>query len=348
MKKVRCAVVGLGAIGPTHVEAITRLEETELAAVCDIVREKAEAMAAKHGCKAYDDFDTMLQDPDIDLVHVCLPSGMHANFGIRAAKAGKHVLVEKPIDVTLEAAQRLVDACRDAGVVLSCISQHRFDPDFVKAKEGLEQGLFGKPVFGGSYTKWYRSQQYYDSGDWRGTWELDGGGALMNQSVHYVDMVQYLVGEVEEVTAYAGCLAHERIEVEDTATAILKFKNGALGTLEGHTVAIPGFHTRLDVYGTEGSFIIENDKLREWRPKDTIGEGGFYGEVRDADQQKPGDTGAGSAAIAGSSHQRQIQIVAQEILTGGAPAITGEDAMKPLAIVLAVYRSAREGHAVKL
>jgi predicted dehydrogenase len=305
-------------------------------------------MAAKYGCKAYYDFDTMLADPEIDLVHVCVPSGMHAALGVRAAAAGKNVLVEKPIDVTLEAAQRLIDACHKAGVLLSCISQHRFDPDFVKAKKAIEAGEFGKPVFGGSYTKWYRSQEYYDSGDWRGTWKLDGGGALMNQSVHYVDMMQYLVGEVDEVTAYTGCLAHERIEVEDIATAIVKFKNGALGTLEGHTVAIPGFHTRLDLYGTEGSFIIENDKIREWRPKSTISSGGFYGEVRDAQKVTEGDTGAGSAAIMASSHQRQIQNVAQAILNGNEPAITGEDAAKPLAIILAVYKSAREGHPVKL
>ena len=348
MKKVRCAVVGLGAIGPTHVAAIAALEETELVAVCDIVAEKADKFAAQHGCKAYYDFDTMMQDPDIDLVHVCLPSGMHAEYGVRAAKAGKNVLVEKPIDVTLEAAQRLVDACHEAGVVLSCISQHRFDPDFAKAKAALDAGSFGKPVFGGSYTKWYRSQQYYDSGDWRGTWELDGGGALMNQSVHYVDMVQWLVGEVDEVTAYTGCLAHERIEVEDCATAILKFKNGALGTLEGHTVAIPGFQTRLDMYGSEGSFIIENDKIREWRPKESIAEGGFYGEVSQGDKIEEGDTGAGSAAISGNSHQRQIQNVANAIMNGTAPAITGEDAMKPLAVILAVYKSAKEGCSVKL
>ena len=348
MKKVRCGVVGLGAIGPTHIKAIDALEETELVAVCDIVAQKASDTAAEYGCKAYDDFDTMLKDPEIDLVHICLPSGMHADFGVRAARAGKHVLVEKPIDVTLEAAQRLVDACHECHVVLSSISQHRFEPDFVKAKEGIEQGLFGKPIFGGSYTKWYRSQEYYDSGDWRGTWALDGGGALMNQSVHYVDMVQYLVGEVEEVTAYTGCLAHERIEVEDTAMAILKFKSGALGTLEGHTIAIPGFHTRLDVYGTEGSVILENDKIREWRPKDTIGKGDFYGEVRDGEKKNDGDTGAGSADIEASSHQRQIQDVAHAILEGRRPAITGEDAMKPLAIIMAVYRSAREGRAVRL
>jgi len=348
MKKIRSGVVGLGAIGPTHVAAVSAIEEMELAAVCDIVPEKADKIAAQYGCKAYYDFDEMLKDDSIDLIHVCLPSGMHAKFGIKAAQTGKNVLVEKPIDVTLEAAQALVDACHKAGVVLSCISQHRFDPDFAKAKEALEAGAFGKPLFGGSYTKWYRSQEYYDSGDWRGTWELDGGGALMNQSVHYVDMVQWLVGEVEEVTAYTGCLNHDRIQVEDCATAILKFKNGALGTLEGHTIAIPGFQTRLDMYGSEGSFIIENDQFREWRPKESIGEGGFYGEVSKGDKIEQGATGASSAAIQTNSHQRQIRNVARAILGEEKLAITGEDAMKPLAVILAVYRSAKEGKAIRL
>jgi predicted dehydrogenase len=227
-KIVRSAVVGLGAIGPTHVQAVRNIENAKLVAVCDIVAEKAKAMAEANDCKAYFDFDTMLRDPDIDLVHICLPSGMHAEFGVRAARAGKNVLVEKPIDVTLEAADRLIAVCEEAGVVLSCISQHRFDDAMIEAHKALEQGLFGKLTFGGSHTKWYRSQGYYDSGDWRGTYALDGGGALMNQSVHYVDMLQYMMGDVDEVFAYCATLAHERIEVEDVAAATIKFKSGAL------------------------------------------------------------------------------------------------------------------------
>jgi len=342
MRKIGCAVVGLGAIGPTHVKSVAALEETCLVAVCYIVRDKAEKFAREYGCKAYTDFQQVLDDPEVELVHICLPSGMHAKFGIRAAKAGKHVLVEKPIDVNLEAADALIAACHENRVVLSCISQHRFDPDIVKMKEMLDDGAFGRVVFGGSYTKWFRDQAYYDSGDWRGTWELDGGGSLMNQSVHYVDMLQYLAGEIDEVTAYTGLMAHERIEVEDLAVAIVRFKNGALGALEGSTVAKPGFHTRLDINGTEGSFIIENDRVRICRPKD----GYPYQESSPNDSTQP--TGAGSAEVTGGSHAREIRDVAIAITEGREPAITGEKARKPLAVILAVYESARTGKAVKV
>lgn len=348
-RKVRCAVVGLGAIGPTHMNAIDAIENAELVAVCDVVQEKADKYAEVYGCKAYYDFDEMLKDDCIDIVHVCVPSGMHADLGVKAARAGKHVLTEKPIDVTLEAADRLIKACDEAGVVLSCISQHRFDDAMLEAHEALEKGLFGKLTFGGSHTKWYRSQEYYDSGDWRGTWALDGGGALMNQSVHYVDMLQYMMGEVDEVSAYCGTLAHERIEVEDVAAAALKFKSGAIGLLEGNTTAFPGFCTRLDIYGSDGGIIIENDKVRERKFRaEGIGEDGFYGMVSAADKEAEQGSGASSAAIGIGSHQRQIQDVMDAIQQGCQPKVTGRDARHPLAIILAVYESAKTGKPAKV
>ncbi len=347
-KKTRCAVVGLGAIGPTHLAAIDSIENAELVAVCDVVRDKADNYAEAYGCKAYYDFDEMLQDDAIDLVHLCVPSGMHGDLGVKAARACKHVLVEKPIDVTLEAADRLIKACEEAGVVLSCISQHRFDDAMVEAREALEQGLFGKLTFGGSHTKWYRSQEYYDSGDWRGTWALDGGGALMNQSVHYVDMLQHMMGEADEVFAYCGTLGHERIEVEDVAAATIKFKSGALGLLEGNTTAFPGYCTRLDIYGTDGGIIMENDKIRERKFRaEGAGGDGFYGTYSDGCEVRQG-AGAGSAAIGAGSHQRQIQDVVDAIQQGRQPKVTGRDARHPLAIILAVYESARTGKAVKV
>lgn len=348
MKKLNCAVVGLGAIGPTHVKSILETPNANLYAVCDIVPEKADKYAAETGCKAFYDFDEMIKDPAIDLVHICLPSGMHADFGCKAALAGKNVLVEKPIDVTLEAADRLIRTCHEAGVVLSCISQHRFDPDIEKAKEAIEKGEMGRIVFGASHTKWYRSQEYYDSGDWRGTWALDGGGALMNQSVHYVDMVQYLAGPVEEVTARTGLLAHERIEVEDVAVATLKFKSGALGLLEGNTACFPGLTTRLDIYGTDGLIVIEGDHIKEWRTRaDVVGTNFYNVEVNKKEESREkvdaSLTGASSAAITASSHQREIQDVVDAVLEGRSPAVTGEEARRPLAVILAVYESARKG-----
>jgi len=273
---------------------------------------------------------------------------MHADLGVMAAKAGKHVLVEKPIAITLEAADRLIKACDEAGVTLSCISQHRFDDAMIEAHEALEKGLFGKMTFCGAHTKWYRSQEYYDSGDWRGTWALDGGGALMNQSVHYVDMLQYMMGEVEEVSAYCGTLAHERIEVEDVAAAALKFKNGAIGLLEGNTTAFPGFCTRLDIYGSDGGIIIENDKIRDRKFRAEGAGGGFYGMVSDLDNEARQGSGAANASIGADSHQRQIQDVVDAILEGRQPKVTGRDARHPLAIILAVYESSRTGKAVKV
>jgi UDP-N-acetyl-2-amino-2-deoxyglucuronate dehydrogenase len=347
--KVRCAVVGLGAIGPTHVDAIDKIDNAELVAVCDMARVKADNYAESYGCKAYYDFDEMLTDKRIDLVHICVPSGLHAELGVRAAAAGKHVLTEKPIDVTLEAADRLIAACEDAGVLLSCISQHRFDDAMIDAHDALEKGLFGKLTFGASHTKWYRSQEYYDSGDWRGTWALDGGGALMNQSVHYVDMLQYMMGEVEEVSAYCATLAHVRIEVEDVAAAALKFRSGAIGLLEGNTTAFPGFCTRLDIFGSNGGIVIEDDKIRERKfRQEGLDETGFYGSESHKAEDSDDDSGAYSSKIHTGSHQRQIQDVIDAVQQGRRPKVTGRDARHPLAIILAVYESARLGRAVKV
>ncbi|MDR3085309.1 MAG: Gfo/Idh/MocA family oxidoreductase [Christensenellaceae bacterium] len=339
MKKVRCGVVGLGQIGPLHLDAITKVEQTELIAVCDLDEEKAKSYAERYGCAYTTSFEELIAREDIDLVHICLPSGMHADFGCRAAKAGKHVLTEKPIDVSLENADRLIKACREAGVKLSCISQHRFDPDIAYLKRAIDDGHLGRISFGASHTKWYRSQDYYDSGDWRGTWALDGGGALMNQSVHYVDMLQYLCGGIDEVQAYCATLAHERIEVEDVAVAAVRFKSGAIGVLEGNTTAYPGFVTRLDVYGQKGGVIIENDVVKEWK---------LEGLPAPTNEALGGPSGASSAVIFGLSHQRQIADVAQAILEDRAPLVTGEEARRPLAVILAVYESAKAGKPVRL
>lgn len=336
--KIRCAVVGLGAIGPMHCESINEIPNAQLVVVCDLIEEKAKAMAEKYGCDYTLSFDEMIRRDDVDLVHVCLPSGMHAEFGCMAAKQGKHVLVEKPIDVSLEAADRLITCCREQGVKLSCISQHRFDPDIAYLKDAIQKGALGPITFGGSHTKWYRSQEYYDSGDWRGTWALDGGGALMNQSVHYVDMVQHLAGPVKEVQAYCATLAHERIEVEDVAVATLKFKSGALGLLEGNTTAYPGFCTRLDIYGQKGGVVIEDDVVASWKV-DGYPAPGAQAQVK---------TGADNPVIYGKSHTRQIQDMVNAILENRAPLVTGEEARAPLAVILAVYESAKEGKAVKV
>ncbi len=350
--KLGVGIIGCGNISDTHAIAVSEIEGAELMAVCDVVPEKARVLAEKYGCSYYTDYKEMLKRDEIKVICVCTPSGMHSKHGTLAARAKKHVIVEKPIDVSLEAANELIKVCREEGVLLSGISQHRFDDDIMKLKEAVSEGKLGQLNFGGSHTKWFRSQKYYDSGDWRGTLELDGGGALMNQSIHYIDMLQYIMGPVEEVFAYCVTRAHENIEVEDIGTATVKFKNGAVGFIEGNTAAFPGYCTRLDIYGTDGSVIIVNDKIEEWNFKcEGVTEADF-GSIAKTEKTS-GTTGAikGWASTPGdwhTSHKRQIEDFIAAIKEGRKPKITGEEAIKPLAIILAIYESSRTGKPVKV
>jgi predicted dehydrogenase len=334
-------IIGCGVIAPIHARCITDLADARLAAVCDVIPEKARALAAEYPAAVEPDADSLLARDDVDVAVVLTPSGLHADLGIAAARAGKHVIVEKPMDVTLDKADALIRACQDAGVKLCVISQHRFDPAVMALKSAIADGKLGQLNFGGSHTKWYRAQGYYDSGDWRGTWALDGGGALINQSIHYVDLLQYVMGPVEEIHAYCATRAHVRIEVEDIAVASIRFRSGAVGLLEGSTAAYPGFCARLDIYGSDGSIIIENDQISEWRlrcddpcpvPPEEIG---FIG-------------GSSSKDIWFHSHRRQIADMLQAVREDREPLVTGEEGRKPLEIVLAVYESARTGRPVRL
>ena len=221
-------IVGTGVIAALHAAAIRTLPGARLAAVTDVVAGAAGAFAAARGCAAEPDLDALLARPDVDVVCVCVPSGLHAEIGIRAARAGKHLVVEKPVDVTLAAADRLIEAARTAGVALTVISQHRFDPGLIELKRLIDEGALGRLVLGEASTKWYRTQGYYDSAAWRGTWAMDGG-SLMNQGVHYVDLLRWCMGPVTEVTAVCATQAHQ-VEVEDTALALVRFGSGAVGT----------------------------------------------------------------------------------------------------------------------
>jgi UDP-N-acetyl-2-amino-2-deoxyglucuronate dehydrogenase len=341
MNPLRFGLVGCGVIAPAHARSIEELPGAALVAVCDIIEEKAARLAAEFPAAVYSDYDEMFRRDDLEAVIVLTPSGLHAQVGIAAARAGKHVLVEKPMDVTLEKADALIQACTQAGVKLGVISQHRWDPGLAGLKQAVLADKLGQLNFGGSHTKWYRSQQYYDSGDWRGTWALDGGGALINQSIHYVDLLQYIMGPVEEIHAYCAARAHERIEVEDIAVAAIKFKSGALGLLEGNTSAYPGFCARLDIYGTSGSVIIENDQILEWQL--------CSGENCPVAPEPVGViAGSSSKDIWHTPHKRQIEDFVLAVQEDREPLVNGYEGRKPLEIVLAVYESARTGKTVRL
>jgi UDP-N-acetyl-2-amino-2-deoxyglucuronate dehydrogenase len=340
-------IVGCGVIAPFHARSIADLPNAELRAVMDVVPEKARERAAEFGAEAYTDLDALLARPDIDVVCVCVPSGLHAEIGVRAARAGKHVLVEKPIDISLAAADRLIEACHEFNVKLATISQHRFGPGMVRVREALEAGRFGRLILGDAIIKWYRTQGYYDSGDWRGTWALDGGGALMNQGVHYIDQLGWIMGPVRSVYARAATAAHQ-IEVEDIALAILTFENGALGTIQGSTAVYPGLPERLEITGTEGTAIVEAGQIKVWEFKDEKGEANPYGNKVQS-SAAPAPTGsADPAAIPIAGHRAQIADLLDAIAGDRPPAITGEDARRPLEIILAIYESARTGREVTL
>src|SRR5215218_5133354 len=277
VEKLRFGILGCGVIGPHHARAIAGLQSAELVAVADVVPELAEKLAGEYGCSPYPSLEEMLSSVDLDAICVCTPSGMHVEDAITALEAGKDVVIEKPVDVTLKAADRLLEVQRATGGKVAVVSQHRFDAATQAVHEAVGRGEFGRLTSGSAEVRWWRSQSYYDSGGWRGTWELDGGGVLINQAIHSIDLLQWLMGPVVEVTAYTGLLAHERIEVEDTAVTILTFSGGALGTIVATTAAYPGLTTTIAVHGDKGSAIIDNDDLKYFHTAGEKQEGDAYG-----------------------------------------------------------------------
>ena len=358
--KLRFGVVGCGSVGPTHAGAIRQIGDAELVAVADIIADRAKATAKKFDVtRIYESHRDLIADPDIDIVNFATPSGMHADHAVEAMRAGKHVIIEKPMDVSLEACDRMIAAAEQTGRKLSVISQHRFDAASKLVKDIIDSGKLGQIVLADAQVKWWRTQEYYDSGDWRGTWKLDGGGALMNQGVHTVDLLQWLVGGVASVFGHTKTGAHERIEVEDIAVAALRFENGAIGTLTATTAAYKGFPVRIDIYGTEGSAIIEGDRLKSVTFKNgqshaseqaashavSVAQGGTA-SVKDEAAKRTATADPG--AIWGDSHRAQIQDFMHAVRTNGTPLIDGRSARKPLEIILGLYESSRTGQPVVL
>jgi UDP-N-acetyl-2-amino-2-deoxyglucuronate dehydrogenase len=347
-------IVGCGNISSAHANAVAALPNAHLVSVTDIVPEKAKAFAEDHGVAWDADLDALLARADIDVVSVCVPSGLHADIGVRAAQAGKHIVVEKPIDVTVAAADRLLDAVASAGVLLTVISQHRFDPGLRRLRELVDQGRLGRLTLGEAATKWYRSQGYYDSGDWRGTWALDGGGALMNQGVHYLDLLCWIMGPVDQVTALCATQTHT-IEVEDVALALLRFRSGAVGVLQASTAVYPGFPERLEISGTGGTVTVEAGDIRSMELLDEKGDVGAFGAVVSSapSATEPSATATTTSAtdpkiIGGSAHLAQFADFLAALDSGGQPLVTGDQARMDVAVIRAVYDSAQSGRPVTL
>lgn len=340
-------IIGTGMISRFHAKALGDVRGAKLVACYDSKPDRAEAFAAEVGCKAYTDLARMLDDVKVDAVTVATPSGSHMEPAVGAARAGKHVIIEKPLEVTLKRCDQIINECAKQGVKLSALFQSRFHDSSLKMKQAVDSGRFGTLTLGDAYVKWWRSQEYYDSGAWRGTWRLDGGGALMNQAIHTVDLLTWLMGPVEKVQAFTATLAHKRIEVEDVATATLSFANGALGVIEASTAVYPGYLKRIELHGTRGSAILEEEDIKSWEFADKARGDDAMLEAMKTKKSSAGGA-ADPAAIGHHGHARQFQDFVKAIRDDRPPAIDGAEARKSVEIILAIYKSASSGRAVKL
>jgi UDP-N-acetyl-2-amino-2-deoxyglucuronate dehydrogenase len=359
--RIQIALVGAGVIGTIHGAVISELaDQIDLVAVVDLHLERAEKLATEHGGTAFASLTDALQAVDIDVVLVCTPTGRHGEIAIEALKAGKHVIIEKPAETTVAKTDEIIAAQRRAGTQVAVISQHRFDPATEVAVAAISNGELGRLTSGIASIDWWRGQTYYDSGDWRGTWALDGGGALMNQGVHTVDLLVATMGRPVEVFAYTGTLAHERIEVEDVAVGVVRFENGALGILHATTAAYPGLSARLQVHGDRGSIVIDNDKLTfvHVTPSGSSAEERAYGEPGAAINQIADfpDASGAAAQTAGSNpgqlaidaHRRQYENFLAALAGKETLRVDLETNRQSIGVITGVYQSARTGKPVAL
>ncbi|MFQ6115860.1 MAG: Gfo/Idh/MocA family protein [bacterium] len=339
MDELKIAIIGWGTISHIHAQAILSSQHCELCCVYSSSVDKNDQIKANYSVQVFNNYDELLKSDLVDAVAICTPSGAHLNFAVKAANAGKCVIIEKPIEVTLARAQKIIEACHRNNVTLSVIYQNRFSDAVIRIKDILKENKLGKIFYASGYVKWYRSQDYYDSGKWRGTIALDGGGALMNQAIHTIDLLVYLVGDIKSVCGFASTFTHERIEVEDSAVASLRYENGAIGVFEASTSIKPAQARRIEIHGENGTIILDGDLLTV-----TIDD---KREVENFSKPKTraGLTPSGYDIML---HQRQYDEIAAAIQHETSPMVNGEESIKSLAVVNAIYESNRTGKIIDI
>lgn len=340
--KIGYAVAGLG-VGRAHVRAAAEYENCELIAVCDLIESKLNSVADTYpGTKTYLDFDEMLRDDEIDIISICLPSAMHADFAVKAMEAGKHVLVEKPIDITVEAAKRIEQASVRTGMTAGVIHQNRNNAVMKPVKEAVDAGRLGNIVLATFAVKWYRDAHYYTG--WHGTWDMDGGGSLMNQAVHTVDLMQWLMGDVASVHSVMGIYNHD-IETEDMTASVITFKSGAVATFVSTTCAYPGISTDIQLYGTGGTIETDADVLKRWKLRDSDDEDEEEEEM--LEKYGGGNRAAEKAdPTVVTGHVSMVRDMVDAVIEGRSPQVVPMEAIKSVCIVNAIYESARTGKTV--
>lgn len=333
-------IVGTGAIALKHAQAIAELEGAKLVGLFNPNPTSAEAARSKFSEPVFSDIEEFLAIDELDIVCVCTPSGMHLEPGLAAIQAGKHLMVEKPIEITVARADQLIDAAAKKRVKLAVIFQNRFSPDYEKLKQAVDAGVFGRLLMGNAYVNWFRNDAYYSTSAWKGTLKADGGGALINQGIHTIDLLLDLMGDVKSVYGQVQTTLYP-IEGEDLGVALVNFRNGALGNITSATALYPGYPERIELFGTEGSAILEGGKLTAWNVKG----------------QPPMEIAAEAASGSGSSDPNaigiQLHLDQWRLFLGALDAdqtvvVDGKTARKSVELICAIYESSRLGKALTL
>jgi UDP-N-acetyl-2-amino-2-deoxyglucuronate dehydrogenase len=333
---MKVGLLGGGNISDTHARAARAIPGVEIAAIYGSNRDKAGRLAQAYGGAVYDDIERFLDHRPLDIVAIGSPSGLHADQAIAAIRRGIHVLSEKPLDVTTAKVDAVIAAADRGGVKVGVFFQDRLKPDIAAMKSMIVSGQLGKPIFAAGHVRWYRPPEYYTTSRWRGTRALDGGGALMNQAIHTVDVLQWLFGPVARVGGRTATLLHS-IQTEDTAAAVLEFESGALGIIEATTSSYPGYARRVDVSGSEGTLILEGDKLvaTDLRARGT--------QASTVPAEPPPENAASATVSDSVPHQRIFEDFIRAIRENAVPVCDAREARPSVAIIEAIYRSAESG-----
>ncbi len=343
MENIRFGIVGLGSIAHVHAEAIKSIDHAELVSCYHKNIDKAESFASAYGARGYSDLNAFLSS-GIDVLVVTAPSAIRKEYALPAMERGINVLLEKPMDVKVENALSMIETARKNNVKLGVIFQNRFSPLNMEIRKAVDDGRLGKRILSSCYVKWYRSQEYYDSAAWRGTKDVDGGGCLMNQAIHGLDLLLSLSPELKEVFSFSALLDHERIDVEDTLTASLRFADGSLGGFEASTASWPGCSRRLELTGSDGTIIAEDDHLVEWKFRNMDEEDEKIISRYSSSSSGPAD----SPKVGKDNHLAEYMDYISAIRENREPSVNGEEGLKSLKAVEAIYRSASEGVRIRL
>ena len=337
---LKFGIIGAGNIAPVHATAIQSIPDAELVAVADPDPKHAGAVVAQFGGKVYSDYHDLLACSDVDVVTLCVPHYLHAPITLEAAAAGKHVLCEKPMAISLTECDAMIAACKKAGVTLGVIFQGRFEPLAIQLKEAIDAGVLGRLLWVSANVFWHRTDAYYKTAPWRGTWAHEGGGVLINQAVHALDLLLWLVGKPAQVTGRIRTLNHQ-IEVEDCAMAQLEFENGQIGVVQATTIAIPGYPERIEIYGSKGSAIYHKGAGQlEWH---------FLDASKDHLEKVEASNGAAQPMdISPIAHTAQFKDFADAIREKRRPKVSGEDGRISIELIEAIYRSSRQNTTIAL